>query len=498
MNHLRGLSSHLPAIVPFIDKVRSGGLSYEVQSPLVSARVFDRMGGALRSYAGLISSTLSCSGSDIIGSLALSNKMSASGKAASKSASMVIAASSDCPVFTRKFIAPSLSESVVKDCSEPSVSVGRKIAIVTGASGRLGCPLLKRLKDAGYTVIGIERSRSADFGDHVILKADLSDKVEVEGVLDFIEKTYGTREIATVVHSAGKYGLEYSPILSEYRSANVETTRNLLNAFEKKGFKVGQFILFSSQTVYASASPGGLLLEGDSTREDYVYPQTKMEAERLVQDADMNTVIIRVPSVYSDDCMNDGIAKTIDLVTRQDVLARMYPGDQHENGWSYMHLDDFTRAIQCVVDERERLAEENPHAIFHIGEEGCTSQYAIQQAVSQALERGGFISISIPSFVGVLGAEFMDKMTGGGAPVHAWMVRALGRVAIDTSLFKGKFPKFKLEHSILDTIPTMVQAAKDNPQAFLDFHRIADVEGFVKGLKGEDESLKGPRIEEIA
>lgn len=387
----------------------------------------------------------------------------------------------------------------------------RPIVILTGISGRIGMNQAKQLRDAGYNVIGISgRTKMDEREGHTFIQCDLSNKADVEKMLDEVQKLYGTREIASVIHSAGKYGFERTPDLEEYAKANIQTTELMLETLAEKGFRVGQFVLFSSQAVYASAPKGTFLTEDSALRTDYAYAWSKVGAEKraiiLGEANGIPVVIVRVPSVYDDHGTNDGIAKTVDLVTRKDPLARLYPGDQHQNGWSYMHMKDFTRAIQCIVDERARLAKENPHLIFHIGEEGCTSQYDIQQAVARALGREGFTSIEVPVLMGVLGAEFMDIMTGGEAPVHGWMVRALGRVAIDTERFSTHFPDFRIRHSLRRTIPKIVDSMIEDPMAFAAKHHLPSGERLAAAIKEEQEKYDhvgdpprtGPKIEEIA
>ncbi len=355
----------------------------------------------------------------------------------------------------------------------------RPIVILTGYNGRLGPHVVKRLEEEGYSVIGLGRGcKGTDIVSSTLAlkKIDLTQQSEIKELLDFIEETYHTKEIASVIHLAGIYGFEKTPDPDVYQEVNVKTTENILHVLKKKGFRVGQFILGSSQAVYAPAPGKGVLTEEGALRKDYVYPASKVEAELITSRASFPTVVVRIPSVYEDHCNNEGLAKTITLVAEKSYLARFYPGSQHENGWSYMHMDDFTRAIVCIVKERERLAIENPHRVFHIGEEGCTTQPDLQNAIARALGRGGFSSFEIPLLMGVLGAEFLDIMSGDKAPVHAWMIRALGRVAIDTSAFRKEFPDFRREHSVLKSVRSMVESYRKDPVEFAKRHKMSDEE----------------------
>jgi nucleoside-diphosphate-sugar epimerase len=363
------------------------------------------------------------------------------------------------------------------------VDMDKPIVILTGYNGRLGPHVVKRLEESGYRVIGVGRGckELEIVSENLTLRrVDLTKEEQVIDLLKFIAVIYGTKKIASVVHLAGIYGFEKNPDPDVYQEINATTTENILHALKKEGFSVGQFVLGSSQAVYASAPKGTMITEGSPLREDYPYAASKVMAERIVNAASgkkkgsiSSTVIVRIPSVYEEHCNNEGLAKTITLVAEKSYLARFYPGNQHENGWSYMHMDDFTRAIQCVVDARERLAVENPRAVFHIGEEGCTTQPELQEAIAKALGRGGFSSYQVPVLMGILGAEFLDIMSGDNAPVHAWMIRALGRVSIDTSAFRKAFPDYKIEHAVLETVQSMVESYRKDPIAFAKRHKMS-------------------------
>ena len=87
--------------------------------------------------------------------------------------------------------------------------------LVTGAGGMIGTHLVKRLKDAGYEVIGVDRKPGKD-----IVQVDLADK---EKLKEAAVKADRFIHLAALAHTAGENDLSWD----RYYHINVECAKNV-------------------------------------------------------------------------------------------------------------------------------------------------------------------------------------------------------------------------------------------------------------------------------
>ncbi|WP_292027391.1 NAD-dependent epimerase/dehydratase family protein [Brevundimonas sp. UBA2416] len=169
-------------------------------------------------------------------------------------------------------------------------------ALVTGATGGLGLTLTQALLDDGYTVRAAGRSpvaikRLRDMGAEAIA-----------GDLFELGPDALCRGIDVVFHAAA-LSSPWGPD-ADFQRANVDLTRDLLDAAERSG--VGSFVFVSSPSVYARWADQSGLTEDTSwpDRPLNAYSRTKGEAERLVLAADapgFRTVAIRPRAIIGPD-----------------------------------------------------------------------------------------------------------------------------------------------------------------------------------------------------
>ncbi len=145
--------------------------------------------------------------------------------------------------------------------------------LVTGASGFVGGAVSRLLVDHDFEVLGTgRRGRPGDFPSQAgYRRADLFEKEEARRLCE------GTTGIVHAAAKAGVWGAE-----EEYRRANVDVTRNLLDAAKAGGARV--FVFTSTPSVVFNGEP---IRQGDEAMpygEDFpcAYPATKAEAERMV------------------------------------------------------------------------------------------------------------------------------------------------------------------------------------------------------------------------
>jgi len=141
--------------------------------------------------------------------------------------------------------------------------------VVTGAGGFVGGRLVRRLCADGETVVGIGRGpEPADWPAAARwIRADLADANAYEAVLS---------DARCVVHLAAVTGKARR---EAYRRGNVEATRTLLGACARAG--VRRFVFVSS------------IAAKFTDRRHYHYAESKIAAETLVREAQLETVIVR-------------------------------------------------------------------------------------------------------------------------------------------------------------------------------------------------------------
>lgn len=123
--------------------------------------------------------------------------------------------------------------------------MGRPLVLITGAAGNLGRTLAAALKDR-YDVVGLDVT--AGEADYPIVQVDLTDPANVQKALAQVAEDHG-RQIASVLHLAAFFDFsgEDRP---QYRTVNVEGSRNLMRALRK--LEVEQFVYSGTMLVHAA------------------------------------------------------------------------------------------------------------------------------------------------------------------------------------------------------------------------------------------------------
>ena len=170
--------------------------------------------------------------------------------------------------------------------------------LLTGATGFVGMEVLARLLDGGdEDVVALVRGGQPS--------SRLRAAMDLAGIPDDRRRTRvatipgdvtapfpSVAGVRTVVHCAASvsFGLD----LDEARRINVEGTRNALAAAERHG---ARYVHVS--TAYVAGRHRGLFEEGEldcGQQFRNTYEQTKLEAEQLVRDSPLDTVVLR-PSI---------------------------------------------------------------------------------------------------------------------------------------------------------------------------------------------------------
>ena len=153
------------------------------------------------------------------------------------------------------------------------------LALVTGAGGFIGSALCERLRSVGWQVRAVVRGTALG-PDRTVIHCDDLAAVSASRLDDWL---YG---VDVVYHLAGRaHRDDRGPELARYelyRRDNVATTRLLFAAAQRNS--VGRFIYLSSIKVLGDVSVVPLNPNDEPDPKD-VYAQTKLEAERYLEDA---------------------------------------------------------------------------------------------------------------------------------------------------------------------------------------------------------------------
>jgi nucleoside-diphosphate-sugar epimerase len=200
--------------------------------------------------------------------------------------------------------------------------------LVTGATGKVGSRLTRRLAQRGDRVYALVRDRAR--------AADLrTDRVElVEGdLLDAASLTAAVRAVDAVVHCAAFFR---GATAEQAHAVNDLGTRHLASAARAAAVK--RFLFTSTGLVYGPTG-GRLAREDDPCAPTAAYPVSKLAAERfLLSLEDLDVRVLRLPFVYGDG--DPHIAEAIPMMRGFPPTHRMSIG----------HHADVAQAVACLLD----------------------------------------------------------------------------------------------------------------------------------------------------
>ena len=178
--------------------------------------------------------------------------------------------------------------------TDSSVSAGRSV-LITGASGFLGSEFCRHWMKTGWKLRALTRETSGQppAGVESVRMRNAFDSTELAAAMT---GTTTVLHLAAMVHVAGASGMER---LDEFRRANVEWTRALLEAGSKAG--VSEFIFVSSVKAVgeSNTSPWD---ESTPAQPQDAYGLSKLEGEKAVLAAGakgrFKTAVLRIPLAY--------------------------------------------------------------------------------------------------------------------------------------------------------------------------------------------------------
>jgi NAD(P)-dependent dehydrogenase (short-subunit alcohol dehydrogenase family) len=130
------------------------------------------------------------------------------------------------------------------------------VAVVTGASGRLGPVWIDALREAGATVVGLDLEAGED-----VLRADVTDRAALDAARERIEAEHGTPDV--LVNNAGidqppdpaAGGAETLDGFRRTVDVNLAGTFNVIQAFGPAMVAAGRGSIVNLGSLYATVAP---------------------------------------------------------------------------------------------------------------------------------------------------------------------------------------------------------------------------------------------------
>jgi nucleoside-diphosphate-sugar epimerase len=200
--------------------------------------------------------------------------------------------------------------------------------LITGATGKVGSRLAKRLAQRGHNVRGLVRdpSRAAGLPEAAIelVRGDL---------LDGSSLAAAVRGVDAVVHCAAFFR---GATAEQAHAVNDLGTRHLAAA--ARDHAVERFVFTSTGLVYGSTG-GRLASEDDPCAPAAPYPVSKLAAERFLLALDgLDVRVLRLPFVYGDG--DPHIAEAIPMMRSYSPAHRM----------SLAHHVDVAQAVARLLE----------------------------------------------------------------------------------------------------------------------------------------------------
>ncbi|HEU0120184.1 MAG TPA: NAD(P)-dependent oxidoreductase [Bryobacteraceae bacterium] len=226
--------------------------------------------------------------------------------------------------------------------------------LITGVSGFVGGALGRYLRAAGgYHVTGISRTAAREGAVDDFYAHDLTRPLPAD---------VGSFDV--VVHAAALSAPWGSP--EAFRAQNVDATRHMLDFVRRTGMP--KFLFISSSSVYyRHGDQLGITEETPfSEKPINLYAATKQEAERLVREANVSSVILRPRAVFGPG--DTVLFPRILRAAKKGVLPRMQRADGASPQGDLIYIDNLShyieRAIALPVSGAFNLTNNQPVDLF--------------------------------------------------------------------------------------------------------------------------------------
>lgn len=349
--------------------------------------------------------------------------------------------------------------------------MSKPVVLITGSNGFIGEAAARAL-GSDYHTLGVDiEEPSDDTPLDEVRHMDLTSDVSVSQTADHIREHHDGR-LASVVHLAAYYDFsgEPSPL---YDEITVEGTRRLLEHL--RPLEVGQLLFSSTMLVHAPVEPGGCIDEEAPLEAKWAYPESKLRTEELIrrERGGIPTVFLRLAGVYADWGQQPTLVQQIKRIHAQDFESFFFPGDS-DAGQSLLHLEDAADAVRRAVDRRDRLGPEEP---ILVGEPDPPSYAELQDAIGEAVWGTEWPTIRMPEPLAEAGAWLQEKNPLDEPFIKPFMIElADDHYGLDIGRAQRRLG-WSPEHRLLDELPAMVAAMKDDPEGWYERNGLEMPEG---------------------
>ena len=251
---------------------------------------------------------------------------------------------------------------------------------VTGASGRLGLILVRKLVERHQNVIALvpDGSEKAKLPEGIeIIVGDINDAPQIEK---------GVAKSDVVVHLAGL--IDYGAAWNELERVNVKGTRTVAEACAK--FKK-KLIYASTTGVYGKKLAENPANEKTPTNPSDLYAKSKLEAERIVTSyyGSFPYLIFRIGVIYGPSYFPI-YGRIIKMIDRGSMTVF---GDG-KNVIPFVYAEDVAEAL--MLGAKSNISS----ATFLISENMTLTQERIYKLVAEYLGKANYSPIRVPAEVG--------------------------------------------------------------------------------------------------
>jgi nucleoside-diphosphate-sugar epimerase len=249
-----------------------------------------------------------------------------------------------------------------------------------------------------------------------------------------------------------------------YDKLTVQGTRRMIDGVKRSFHQVDQSIFSSSLLVMKPAEDEQRKLTEESpTRAEWDYPQSKLQAERLLQKehGDIPAVILRLAGAYDEDCNSLPISQHIRRIYEKQSESFVFPGDV-DHGQPFVHLEDVAGCIRATIEKRGELG---PVETFLIAEPDVMSHKDLQEALGELIHGKEWPTARVPKSVARAGAKVKEKL-GFEDFIKPWMIE----LADDHYPVEIRRARERLGwepcHRLRDTLPEMIERLKRDPEGW--------------------------------
>jgi dTDP-4-dehydrorhamnose reductase len=204
----------------------------------------------------------------------------------------------------------------------------KKTILITGALGYFGSRLLRYLNE-NYNVYGLGTKNSIELN---YFKCNLISQEEVNSLSKTIEPDI-------IIHSAGIKDIGYCENNPDVAyQVNVLTTENLIASFPSSK------IIYIS-TDYVFEGNRGNYSEYDLAKPQTVYGKTKLQAEKLLTEKDVNNFcVIRTSAIYDNDA---SFIKFLNTELSKGNAVSAFVDVKYSPTW----ILDFVSAVKEIIEK---------------------------------------------------------------------------------------------------------------------------------------------------